>query len=521
MSLLWTVRLCNLPSDPKKIFKGGIAVFGVFLDILNTLTLIIMILAELRQYLRAQKSNKYYVDWRRRELDRDLEFAHPQWPEERDYIERERRELDESDSSYIRDKWNHFDWLTYFMMTSTIVAMGCTMHYKTTNSLNIVRGVGSVTLIFLWLRLLNYARPFETLGLFVVMLGHVVEDTLKLLFLSVHFCIPYMAAFWINFGMDDVDGYTLKYLEILYNLFQMIVVGDYNFEVIVVHSQIMARLLCGSFIFFVGIICLNLFIALMSDTFQRVYDNAKATAVMQRAKFIHEVEITIASTRLKRHRDWITEHCAPLILYYDDDTVDSETTTIKKMTHQIKDDIDEVKTIFNEKYVTSVSETTSLKDELRELKESMKTFQSEHFKSLVQTRAEITGLSLMLKELIEKESECKVCIKGEEQQPPSRRRKREKRDRPLKSILKPDSSKIKKMGSTEGSIEDDEVFVVSTSSETYVSQKPLLVTEADVNEGQGCHTSSSNVHGGPNAHGGPNVQIIISSQNDQNDDENV
>ena len=69
----------------------------------------------------------------------------------------------------------------------------------------------------------------------------------------------------------------------------MVVVGDYNYDKLVSHSQIMARLLCGSFIFFVGIVCLNLFIALMSDTFQRVYDNAKATAVMQRAKFINEV----------------------------------------------------------------------------------------------------------------------------------------------------------------------------------------------------------------------------------------
>ena len=56
----------------------------------------------------------------------------------------------------------------------------------------------------------------------------------------------------------------------------------------------MSRVLCSTFILCVGVLCLNLFIALMSDTFQRVYDNARATAVMQRAKFINDIEITIS-----------------------------------------------------------------------------------------------------------------------------------------------------------------------------------------------------------------------------------
>ena len=432
ISLLWTLRLCIMPSNPKDLFLGEFRIFCALLDIIDILIFLLLVISEVRQYLRAKRSNISYKNWREKELERDLEYAHPQWPEERIYIEREIQELREIGSTYAQDKWNYFDWLTYVMMAATITSQACNMYYKSRGSNHTMRGIGSVTLIFLWVRLLNYARPFQSLGLFVVMLSHVVEDTLKFLFLSLHFCIPYMAAFWINFGMDDVEGYTLEYLELLYSQFQMVVVGDYNFGQLSAHSEIMSRLLCATFIFFVGIICLNLFIALMSDTFQRVYDNAKATAVMQRAKFINEIEITITSSRLQRHNDWIVQHCAPLVSYYDDDAVDSDTTTIKRMTQQINENVDELRTHFtnnqqgtgeniNNRHGTGENiNNQALKEEIHDLKISIETYQAQYFKSLIQTKAEITGLGLMLKELMERD-ECKICSKhGDKKKEPKK-----------------------------------------------------------------------------------------------------
>ena len=43
----------------------------------------------------------------------------------------------------------------------------------------------------------------------------------------------------------------------------------------------MASLLVTTYLLFTAVIGLNLFIALLSDTFQRVYDNAQANAEMQ------------------------------------------------------------------------------------------------------------------------------------------------------------------------------------------------------------------------------------------------
>lgn len=46
-------------------------------------------------------------------------------------------------------------------------------------------------------------------------------------------------------------------------------------------DELMAAIIVLTFLIFTAIIGLNLFIALLSDTFQRVYDNAQANALLQ------------------------------------------------------------------------------------------------------------------------------------------------------------------------------------------------------------------------------------------------
>ena len=46
-------------------------------------------------------------------------------------------------------------------------------------------------------------------------------------------------------------------------------------------DELMAAIIVLTFLIFTAVIGLNLFIALLSDTFQRVYDNAQANALLQ------------------------------------------------------------------------------------------------------------------------------------------------------------------------------------------------------------------------------------------------
>ncbi len=68
----------------------------------------------------------------------------------------------------------------------------------------------------------------------------------------------------------------------------------------------------------------------------RVYDNAKANAVMQKAITILNIEEGMSKKRREAFRDFIHTHCAPEPAFYDDDATEQGGEDLKKVTIQIK-----------------------------------------------------------------------------------------------------------------------------------------------------------------------------------------
>ena len=255
------------------------------------------------------------------ELNRDLKYCHPRWPEESLYIKMEIDNISSQGLSYFQSYWNFFDWITYFGVLTVIITrvLSVSINNKTANDLH--PKVMAVALIFIWLRLMKVFRAFEALGPFIVMIGHIIKDTLIFGFLYVEFFIPYVCAFWIIFGGDenaqkmkdaglDSNGWR-TFNNLMYSVWEITVVGNYSWDSLLVVDRLMAQILCGTYLAVSSIICLNLFIALMSDTFQRVYDNANANAVMQKASTILTLEAEMSLRRKDQFVSYIHTNCAP------------------------------------------------------------------------------------------------------------------------------------------------------------------------------------------------------------------
>ncbi|XP_066918568.1 transient receptor potential channel pyrexia-like [Clytia hemisphaerica] len=417
MNLLWTIRLCLIPIKADETYKGDYLAVNASFDALAVFAVVCLFVSETKEFLKSTRFTERFKRWRESNIQRDLKFAHPRWPEERAYLEREIRACEDYTSSYFRDRWNFLDWLTQFLMVATIILHLFNITYHTNSTSDWFRGISSATLLSMWLRLLKYARPFRSVGLFVVMLSHVISDTLRILFLTLHIFIPFVAAFWMMFGIYNIKGYTLTHGELLYSIFQIGVVGDYGGEELERHAPVPSKLLVGAFIFLGGIVILNLFIALLSDTFQRVYDNAKATAQMQRAATIIEMENTLSSTRQRHHNEKIIRRCSPEVLYYDDDTIEEDSAMLKKMTHQIKARVEKVhdylETQVSEKTISPdhvnlshdtlrTNEQLTYRDhDVKYLVQALNELKADFYKTTIQTRAEIAGLGLMMKDLID------------------------------------------------------------------------------------------------------------------------
>lgn len=268
---------------------------------------------EVKEFYQSRRENKKFISWRKKEVRRDLEYSHPRWTQERTFIKQHVREIKERKRFYFQDRWNYFDWLTYLMLIIVIILHVINVVVQNNNYNDVFIRILACSIIFVWIRLLKFARPFPTQGPFVVILDNILGDTFRWAFVIAMFYIPYAVAFWMLFGersKHPVKGYDKPY-HLIYTVIRYPLVDNYGFDALEAKAPIMARVLCGSFLILTAIVLMNLYIALLSNTFQRVYDNARATAAMQRVRLLQDLEQDASDKTVKRYREHIRTKCSP------------------------------------------------------------------------------------------------------------------------------------------------------------------------------------------------------------------
>ena len=182
--------------------------------------------------------------------------------------------------------------------------------------------------------------------------SNVVGDILKWIVLNAAIIIPFACAFWIGFGYNSTHpakGYT-DASSLLYNVFQMMIVGDYSWGNLQEANETMARILCGSFILTAAIITLNLLIALVTNTFERHYENAIANAVMQRAQTILLLQSRMGSKNLKHYYNFIKSNASPQIIQNKYGRLMANTSEDKATIERVYDDVRQIKSVLAERF---------------------------------------------------------------------------------------------------------------------------------------------------------------------------
>lgn len=268
---------------------------------------------EIKEFYQSRRENSKFIRWRKKEIKRDLEFCHPQWTQERTLVEQQVRQIKERKKTYFQDKWNYLDWVAYLMLIIVIILHIINVVVKSDLYNGIFVRIFACTIIIVWVRLLKFARPFPSQGPFVVILDNIVGDTLRWGFVIAMFYVPYAAAFWMLFSGrsgQSVKGYD-NVGHLVYTVIRYPLVDNYNFDDLEEAFPVMSRILCGSFLILAAIVLMNLYIALLSNTFQRVYDNARATAAMQRAHLLQDLESDASDKKVARYREHIRTRCSP------------------------------------------------------------------------------------------------------------------------------------------------------------------------------------------------------------------
>lgn len=118
----------------------------------------------------------------------------------------------------------------------------------------------------------------------------VAEDVAKFLLIYIFVFLPFCFSFWIMFGGASIEAFgTMD--KLMFTVFRMFVVDDYPFDEMHSHDFVMTYLFVGMNFLICAIIFMNLMIALLSDSFQRIYDNAHSVALLQQADSIMGMEL--------------------------------------------------------------------------------------------------------------------------------------------------------------------------------------------------------------------------------------
>ena len=96
----------------------------------------------------------------------------------------------------------------------------------------------------------------------------------------------------------------------------MTLMGSFDWNGLVAVDRLMAQILCGTYFALAGVVCMNLYIALLSDTFARVYAQAKATAVMQQAKTVITLEGKLSKFYRSKYAHFFLRECSPQVGYF-------------------------------------------------------------------------------------------------------------------------------------------------------------------------------------------------------------
>ncbi|XP_029109927.1 transient receptor potential channel pyrexia-like, partial [Scleropages formosus] len=293
----------------------------VLVVVLALILTVVEVYREVAELLLSHRKLRRWQLWFEHRIHEDLCCTHPMWPEERHFLEEQIKLVKKMKPSYFQDLWNVFDWLVYGLLIGVFGIHLADIFLIEEKLRDYSLRLFAVTIIFLWLRLMKHVRAFRVMGPFIVMLGKIVGDVLRFLFLYIEIFIPYACAFWIIFGGMEAVPSMQTVPQLLYSLYRITLVDEYEFDAMLSIDPIMAYLLCGTFLGLSAILCVNLLIALLSDTFQRVYENALANAVMQQASIILQVEESMPHLRRLCDNQYLHRHCAPLGEFYDEDFV--------------------------------------------------------------------------------------------------------------------------------------------------------------------------------------------------------
>ena len=190
-------------------------------------------------------------------------------------------------AAHFSSGWNVLDLCAYTMAVGA-VAVSRLYDRATEPAVNVVSSCAIIVLSF---QFLNFLRAFEWSGSLVRMMTQIISDMRPFLALQIVLLVGFTTSFSRLLAKGDDNFKSWSSFLTGYDM----LLGNWDIDQFIGASDVTsnAALIAGSlYMFLVPIVTMNLLIAIMSDSYDRVRDNQRLEARLQKAMVLVDIDRT-------------------------------------------------------------------------------------------------------------------------------------------------------------------------------------------------------------------------------------
>ncbi|RNA40720.1 transient receptor potential cation channel subfamily A member 1-like isoform X3 [Brachionus plicatilis] len=320
--VIWNVWAILIRYDIRYMYNFPQEWWRLFLFIVGIVGLIGMIIVEIIEGTSKIQHQNEIQKKRQNEINEERLKSFPKNENQANFISNEEKLNQNSkkfSGSYIADPWNIFDIITIiFVIASLGTHLADILNHSERIARNHIR-VTSITVLFVSARVLKNGRIlWEPFGMLVMTLYFIVLDIFVWILVFLITLIPFTTSFYILFGNGQtiscipeaqkclsnnqtVLGGMESYNKAMFFLFSTTFgISDIDFAG---YNELDSEITVFFFALYIGVttlILINVFIALLTSTFERVRSFSKSLFLLQRAKEILIYEHSLCeSTRIR------------------------------------------------------------------------------------------------------------------------------------------------------------------------------------------------------------------------------
>jgi peptidoglycan hydrolase CwlO-like protein len=311
-------------------------------------------------------------------------------------------------SEWLRDFWNALDITAYTLTLIAVLKQATaadTSHPELDTTANIINATAAV---LLWFKLLHFMRPYQSTGPLVMMIFEIIADIRTFLLILAIVVVGFANAFYAILSKGPTSNYSTLYLAVRTSFSCML--GGYDLEELDDSTTpVVLSIFWAVFMVIVAIVLLNVLIAIISDSYERLTALSTTNWRLEKAKIVLSCH-TLLSKQHKQRLDahlkrypylQVIKSTASLQSKRNDEWSGKVGAIVKQVRAAVNSDSDGVRTDVSR----MKDDITGVKDDISKLDANITAVQTDVSNldaSITAGRADVTGVKADVSKLDEK-----------------------------------------------------------------------------------------------------------------------